>query len=54
MDALEKVILPDTIEYVGSQCFYDCPNLTEVYIGENTEMDIKPCTLRLLQKILQR
>lgn len=40
MDALEKVVLPDTIEYVGSQCFYDCPNLTEVYIGENTEMDI--------------
>ena len=33
--SLEKAIIPDKVEYIGCYAFSDCPEITEVYLGEN-------------------
>lgn len=40
LDALETVVLPDSVTYIGSQCFYDCPKLTTVTLPEGATMDM--------------
>lgn len=40
LDALETVVLPDSVTYIGAQCFYDCPNLTTVTLPAGATMNM--------------
>ena len=34
-EKLEKIVLPDSLEYIGKDCFLNCPKLKAIYMGEN-------------------
>lgn len=40
-ETIESIILPDTVEIMGYEMFYDCPNLKNIYLGSmNRAWDI--------------